>query len=233
MFVSDVPPEVPQLETPVIIVESHAEGDKHRTIGNCQVVENLAQPYTNYYNDIDPLFAVGNYFWMFENKEIGKDGEVTLLQGPQHGEFTVSGASSWTYLPNEDDYSGTDSATFLVEIGGYTVKLTYHIKAANSIGSGHEGAMRHERPENCPHGEFWKISPDGEITPLHRELKEHEKDEDRGSLENLLQETLATNQFNLSFDDLVNSGLGEANQKGQGQVLNREFKESRRHNTQL
>ena len=210
MFVPDVPPEVPQLETPVMIVESYVEGSKHRTIGQCRVVENLTHGKDDLDSGISPVSSVGQYFNWFEDKEVGYEGEVTLLQGPKHGVLEVRGKNSWNYIPNEVDYLGTDSATFMVEIDGYTVELTYGIKAVDFIGSGVQGAAIHEYPENCPHGEFWKISPDGEITPLHRELKEHEKDEDRGSIENLLQETLATNQFNLSFDDLANGALGEA-----------------------
>ena len=208
MFVLDVPPEVPPQETPVMVVESYVEGDKHRTIGQCRVAENLThRSKEDLSNSISPVFSTGLYFKWFEDIEVGfYEGKVTLLQAPQHGILEVKGKNSWTYIPDKVDYLGTDSATFMVEIDGYTVELTYGIKAVDFIGSGVQGATIHEYPENCPNGEFWKVSPDGHITPLIREVEE----EDRGSLENLFQETLATDQFNLSFDDLANGALGEA-----------------------
>jgi hypothetical protein len=169
MFIPDVPPEVPPQDAPMMMVVASADDDKHRTVGACRVLQNLRHGRENLSNGLTPDTSAGLYFQIFESTKIGYEGKVTLLRGPEHGVLELIGVHSWDYLPNKADYLGFDSATFLVEIEGYTVELTYGIKVVDSIGSGYEGATIHEYPENCPNGEYWKISPDGEIIPLERE----------------------------------------------------------------
>lgn len=150
--------------------------NQHRAIGKCQVVEDLVEPSTGLSNGISPVFDVGSYFVWFEKKEISEAGNVTLLRAPTHGALEVTGINGWNYVPSKDNHQGTDSATFLVEVDEYSVELTYGFKVVDFIGSGYEGATIHEYPENCPNGEFWEISSDGDITPLYLE----EEEEDRG-----------------------------------------------------
>ena len=88
----------------------------------------------------------------------------------------------WEYLPTSNDYVGNDSATFRVEIGGQTVDLIYGFKVLNSVGSGAQNPYLY--PENCPNGQFWKVSPSGEITPLH--LEEEEAGDDLSSIEGVV-----------------------------------------------
>jgi len=78
---------------------------------------------------------------------------VTLLEGPQHGELDGE-----QYLPTSPDYYGEDSATLLVEIGGYTAKVIYVFNITSSAGSGTEGYDPYEDPELCPNGRLWRIS---------------------------------------------------------------------------
>ncbi len=62
MFVPDLPPEVPPQETPVMMVVSHVDGGKHRTVGKCRVVENLTHGKDDLDNGLDPTSDVGFYF---------------------------------------------------------------------------------------------------------------------------------------------------------------------------
>lgn len=83
---------------------------------------------------------------------------MTLVKGPKHGRLEL-GEIGGAYLPNSG-YIGRDSATFLVEIGGYRVKVVYALNVLNHPVGGTEGYDPYEDEKNCPKGEHWKISLD-------------------------------------------------------------------------
>lgn len=166
MFVPDVPPEMPIQSTPVIIAEATSVEKMARTIGVCHLIENPPASGVTAVNSFSPLAAVNIYFDWFERQEIGLSGKVTLLQRAAHGDLKADSNQDYRYHPVAD-YYGSDSAIFLVEIGDYRVTLVYGFNVVDSA-----GGDAYQYKKFCPNGEFWKISPDGGITPLKRDLPE-------------------------------------------------------------
>ncbi len=167
---------------------------------------------------ITPQNEVSIYFKLFENKEIGLGGKVTLLEGPKHGVLTDygtkiqtdegevdTGIRDFVYEPT-GSYLGFDSATFLVEMAGYKVTIVYGINVTSSWSVGNEGYDPHEDTKFCPNGIFWKIAPDGTVIPLIRE----EEEPDYGPIGGWVEDTLALDQLSISFDALMNGALGES-----------------------
>jgi hypothetical protein len=175
MFVMDMP-DVPPQYAPVVIAQApqaHPQAQPgsvkfNRTIGVCQLVSSSPDWQMTAVNGMSPLLAVSAYFENLEQKQVGLEGKVTLLQGPEHGELEDEGGLYYSYH-SKADYEGPDRATFLVEIGGYKVKAEYYFKVAPKGVGGTEGYDPYEDRKNCPKGELWKISlnPDDPNVPIY------------------------------------------------------------------
>jgi hypothetical protein len=168
MFVPDMPPQIPQLDDPVMIAEAHSVEKLERNIGVCHLIENPPNPPTTAVNAFEPLGTVRLYFSWFEQKELGFEGKATLLQSAKHGELEGSESGVWGYFPTDTDYKGLDRAIFQVEVNEYKVTLTYRFYLMRYVPGGSEEYDPYDDPKLCPNGEFWKITPDGGITPLKR-----------------------------------------------------------------
>ena len=114
-------------------------------------------------NGLDPLTSVYGYLKNIEHQVIGDAdffaAKVTLLQAPSHGELKLykSTEGGW-YFSSNYSYEGSDSATVLVEIGGYKVKVIYHFVLMPHVpGSTDEGTATDDK-SICPNGYIWKIS---------------------------------------------------------------------------
>ena len=159
MFAIDMP-DVPPQYWPVVVVQASQvpDGDAKtaRTIGVCHLIDSSPDAVTSAVNVFDPLGSVEYYLKQVEHRNVGIEGKVTLLQGPKHGTLDM-GATSGGYVPNPG-YLGRDSASFLVEIGGYKVKVVYSFKILDYVPQGSEGYDPYEDKKYCPKGEHWKIS---------------------------------------------------------------------------
>lgn len=156
--------------SPVITQATQAgQGDANteRTIGVCHPLSNPAQPQipgatTSAENSLSPVLSVKNYFYSVENLTVEGKSSVIVLAGPKHGRLedigtTVydengspirdTGERNYLYIP-EPDYLGNDSATLLVEIGGYKVKMVYSFRVETVVNDFYE---------LCPKP-FWRIS---------------------------------------------------------------------------
>jgi len=161
MVFMDVPPNVPAQYTPVIVAQATQTQDPartDRTIGVCHLVNSLGvagrdDPLSPVYV-ISPSETASDYINGFENRYVGLEGRITLLQGVEHGELREEDGKYYRYTPVAD-YIGSDRATFLIEIGGLKVKAVYHFKV---IDGGAIGGTEADDKQNCPKGMFWKIS---------------------------------------------------------------------------
>lgn len=207
MFVPDMPPEVPPQYTPVLIAQAAPADQTTRTIGVCHLIQNPPEPSGTAVNSLSPLTTVYTYFKWFEQRELGLEGKVTLLQGAAHGALEGDDRGSWGYFPITPDYHGPDHATFLVEVGGYKFKVMYGFNVLAHVPSGTEGYDPYEDKEYCPNGEFWRIFPDGGVVPLHRKILNEE------SLAPTVQwasDTLGADKLNLTFAPLADGAVGQA-----------------------
>ena len=163
MFVMDVPPDVPPEYAPVVIAQA-SQAQKNnvktdRTIGVCHLIESQMASRLSAVNAISPLRAANGYFSQFEQREVGLEGKVTVLQGPEHGELRLyESTQSGRYFPADTNYVGLDRATFLVEIGGFKVKVMYFFNVKPGFPGGTEGYDPYEDKKYCPKGPAWKIS---------------------------------------------------------------------------
>jgi hypothetical protein len=144
-----------------------------RTLGICQPIENKQESRLSAVNGMSPVGDAMTYLEKLENRKFANyetafyAGKITLLQAPIHGELKL-GQNSGAYYSNDYSYEGPDSATVLVEVGGYQVKVIYHFVLMHDVpGSGDEGTATDQK-DICPKGEMWKISTtpnaDGNIT---------------------------------------------------------------------
>ena len=134
-----------------------------RTIGVCHLINNPPLPPLTAANVISPTGSVWSYLQR-ENlipeqltDEMFSTAKATLLQGAGHGELKVTASGNYRYHPTPD-YLGTDRATFLVEMGGYKVKVVYHFQMISGGLDEKDGPGSYEDKKNCPNGEEWKIS---------------------------------------------------------------------------
>ena len=161
MAFMDVPPDVPVQYAPVIVAQASQSQDPakiDRTIGVCHLVNSLGVagrdvPLSPVYV-ISPAETVSDYINIFEKRYVGLEGNITLLQGAEHGELKKEDGKYYRYTPVAN-YIGSDHATFLIEIGGLKVKAVYYFKV---IDGGAIGATEGQDKKNCPKGMFWKIS---------------------------------------------------------------------------
>jgi hypothetical protein len=169
MYISDMP-NVPPQNVPVMIAQANQVRPNDvktiRTIGVCEPTPNNPANYS-LENVIEPKGEAAYYLRTYENQNIADSapGNVTILQQPKHGVLRLeteanhfgtgkfdSSSTGYAYLP-ETGYLGKDSATMLVEIGGFQVKVVYFFQAINGP-LGNTGLDRY-----CAKtGYNWKIS---------------------------------------------------------------------------
>ncbi len=163
MFIPDMPPEFPQQDVPVMMAETANKKSGLRVIGQCAPIGTGESGIL-----FQPERTASLYFKWFEDKEIGIEGNTTLVNGPEHGTLNNYTKGKWEYTLTEG-YLGLDNVTFLVEIDGYRVKLIYGVNSVDyNASGGTEGYDPLEDPRFCPNGFFWKITPDGKPVPLKR-----------------------------------------------------------------
>ena len=140
-------PNVPPQNVPVIIAQANQTQSGNvtttRIIGVCSPAPNGDY---NGQNMIDPVGEAGFYLRSYEHHQVQNVGTVTVLQQPLHGilrlvteadrgTFFDSSAGpidpadpGYLYLP-ENSYLGKDSATLLIDIGGFKVQVKYFFRA--------------------------------------------------------------------------------------------------------
>lgn len=172
MFVPDMP-NVPPQNVPVMIAQASQmqqdPANTNRTVGVCQALSNpplglLPGAVATAQNSLTPAGDAIQYFRIVENRAISGSSTVTVLENPKHGKLedlgTVvfdenghairdTGERSYNYIP-ESGYLGQDSATLLVEIGGFKVKMVYTFKVATAVDYKNEEVL-------CPKP-YWRIS---------------------------------------------------------------------------
>jgi hypothetical protein len=208
MFTLDVP-NLPQQYAPVMVAQTHQVKNKAvapmRTMGICQPVSNYPGAEISGSNVLDSVAAAVNYFWRFEKrnmKEGEADAKVTFVQLPKHGKLVDEGNGAYTYRP-ESGYFGKDSATSVVEIGGYRVKLVYFLQAVNSVASGN----RAEELFCGAKGYQWKISTNPD-TPL-----------DTAALQSLLSFAGLDSSIRVEISDLARTAVGETTGEGENATI--------------
>ncbi|MGC3980996.1 MAG: hypothetical protein QM808_07050 [Steroidobacteraceae bacterium] len=141
-------------------LQAQSNTQTDRAIGVCALIEN--QEISRYWavNIVEPLSVPGYYLRTYENKEVGVDGKVTLLVEPKHGKLEAieDTPGAYYYVPNSFNYRGFDTATFVAEVDGYSVKVVYWFSVLGGVGGGTEGGDPYQDKENCPQGSSWKIS---------------------------------------------------------------------------
>jgi len=146
---------------PMIVAQASqaqiSNAETERIIGVCQLIQNPPIPPLTAVNAMSPVRSVSIYYRRFEHRELGLDGKVGVLKGPEHGELKEEWGGNYRYNP-APSYYGPDGATLLVEIGGRKVKVVYFFKVQPGPPGGTEGYDPYRDKQNCPNGEMWKIS---------------------------------------------------------------------------
>jgi hypothetical protein len=106
----------------------------NRTIGACQLIGN-PDPEDTAVNTISPAVAAAIYFNTYESRNLKRDAQVSILKNPVHGKLEDLGEGDYRYRP-APSYLGNDSATILVEMGGYKVKVVhvFHVLEGPLVG---------------------------------------------------------------------------------------------------
>ncbi len=222
MFVFDVPPDVPPQYAPVVIAQAsqakQGEAKTDRTVGICQALSNPATPSIpgatlSAQNALTPDGMAKLYFRYNENRIVEGPSKTTVLESPNHGKLEDlgsivfdeqgrairdTGENSFAYRP-EAGFLGEDSATFLVEIGSFKVKMIYLFKVEPTVDYKIED-------EVCPEPRMWKISlnPDDPNAPIY--TFEHPSQ--------LTSAIAGVTQGNLTFADLARLGKVEKGTEG-------------------
>ncbi|MBU0620944.1 MAG: hypothetical protein KJ795_03760 [Gammaproteobacteria bacterium] len=162
-------PDVPPQYTPIIIAQAAAQPvgqDTVRAIGVCHPIENRLESKLSAVNAFSPVLSAIAYLEEVEHQVINKRADfllifkaakMTLSQAPKHGEMKL-GPNSGAYYSTDYTYEGLDSATVLVEVGGYKVKVIYRFVLMPDVpGSTDEGTATDDK-DICPNGYRWKIS---------------------------------------------------------------------------
>ena len=162
MLYLDMPNVPPQL-TPIIVAQASQTKQQNtdRTIGVCHPIENKLESRLSAVNSVSPVGAAYTYLKDIERRKIDDAAylaaKMTLLQAPKHGELLLDNDSG-SFFSSNYNYTGSDQATVLVEIGSYKVKVIYHFVLMQSVpGSGDEGTAT-DNKRICPNGYMWKIS---------------------------------------------------------------------------
>ena len=160
MFVMDMP-AVAAEAAPIVLAQVVTKPDSVRaqkSVGICSIIDNTPGWPANEVrvaNGIDPATSVQSYLFRFEHQEVSLPGKITLRQAPTHGSLEFRNGEFYEYVPSSSTYSGNDTASFLVELGGYKVKVMYVFHVLT------QGVA--DTPEfiekTCgPKGDMWKIS---------------------------------------------------------------------------
>jgi hypothetical protein len=106
----------------------------NRTIGSCQLIGN-PDPEDTAVNTISPAVAAAIYFNTYENRNLKRDAQVSILKNPVHGKLEDLGEGGYRYRP-APGYFGNDNTTVLVEMGGYKVKVIhiFHVLEGPLVG---------------------------------------------------------------------------------------------------
>jgi hypothetical protein len=158
----------PPQNSPVMIAQAsqgkQSAAKTDRTVGICQALSNpaLDGAVATAENSLTPAGAATTYFLSFENRKVAGPSKVTVLEYPKHGKLedlgtfvtrngvqVDTGKKTYDFIP-ESGYLGQDSATFLVEIGGYKLKMVYVFKVATEVDNKKEELL-------CPNS-YWRIS---------------------------------------------------------------------------
>lgn len=142
-----------------VATKSSANGNE-LAIGVCGIVDNTpGRPASEARipNTLEADQSAIEYLWRTAHIDLsGAKRSVTLIKPPRYGRLkSVAGmANGYEYLPPSSTYTGKDSASFLVEIANYNVKVIYALRVRTS-GVG-------DRPEDMaaicgPKGDMWKI----------------------------------------------------------------------------
>ena len=145
MLVSAVPPLVDAPVAPPAIVSQATTtitNKPNMTLGVCEDVQTPDNPNGQLGGQLAPVGALKIY-WYNKFKEVlsVKDAKVTVLQEPLHGVLASTSPDEtfgpyFEYAPNHG-YLGQDKITFLVEVGGKSVKIVttlYVVPIADSKG---------------------------------------------------------------------------------------------------
>jgi len=159
----DVPPQY----TPVIVAQASQakQANYDRTIGVCHPIENQEESRLSAVNGISPIMAAVTYIEDIERHKFEKstfvsvyqNAKMTLLQAPKHGELLLD-SDSGAYFSSDYSYEGPDSATVLVEVGDYKVKVIYHFVLMSDVPGSSEQGTATDNKRICPNGYIWKIS---------------------------------------------------------------------------
>ena len=156
-------PEVPPQYTPVIVAQASPAQQQgtERTIGVCHPIENKKESRLSAVNSTSPLAAAYTYLTDVEHRKIEDAAyfaaKMTLLQAPMHGKLLLDNDSG-AYFSADHSYEGPDSATVLVEVGGYQVKVIYHFVLMSDVPGSNEAGDATDNKTICPNGYIWKIS---------------------------------------------------------------------------
>jgi VCBS repeat-containing protein len=168
MLFMDMPNTPPQY-TPVIVAQAAQTTSQgaDRTIGICHTIENRPESKLSAVNATSIVMAAMAYLEDFEHIKFDQssylaaynNAKMTLLQAPKHGELMLwAGRQTGRYLSTDYTYEGLDSATVLVDVSGYKVKVIYRFVLMKNVpGSSDQGEATDDR-NICPNGAVWKIS---------------------------------------------------------------------------
>lgn len=206
MFVMDVPPDVPPQYAPIVVAEAKQarQENKERTIGVCALIESRPESRESAVNSVDVLGIVSAYLRSSEGVPVSDANfyaaKMTLLEEPKHGVLEMDQEGAWYYV-NVPNFSGSDQAAFLVEMGGYKVSVKYFFNVMPNVpGSGEEGSPYDDK-RLCPNGMVWKISFDENDPTAPIYTFQHTSQ--------LTSALAGVTQANLTFADLAGSALGE------------------------
>lgn len=169
MFIPNMP-NVPLQQAPVIVLAQAAQPstkELYGTVGVCYLSPiaeqiNPKRDQEGYY-DVNPRAYANNIFSfkpLADSQFLGYEtAEVNALQSPQHGALSndLSPSKGNTSYYPKSGYEGKDKVVFLVNIGGYKVKVVYFIKV-NALydRDSHPHVKMYDK--YCPHTNPWKIS---------------------------------------------------------------------------
>jgi Bacterial Ig domain len=152
MFPLDLPPQAPQSFVIAAIEQAKQAQENERVIGYCHPVPNMTGNH-DAFDSFPPTAMAMSYFKRYEQKTVNGQATITVLEQPKHGSLSSNSNDYFLYAPAEG-YFGKDQVTYLVEIGGYKVKVIQFIKVINKFTLGNTGYER-----NCADtGTIWKIS---------------------------------------------------------------------------
>ncbi len=208
MFILDTPNVAPESAPAMIAQVNQANKTKaisERMLGVCHVVPNyqpLPSPGGQGEYVIDPITQAKEYFNLFEHRIVAGSANSTILSTPRNGELAIDGGV-YAYLPKAG-FIGKDSATVLVEIGGYKVKVKYFFQAVNhELGNnGFEEACQKT-------GYRWKISRASDV--LNEQASTEKVQLDASSL------TSKISGIPVSFSMLAGTAVGETVGLGKAQ----------------